>query len=121
MTKNNNLFNLDLNPILGVIILVLLLIQVVDLDSCSRGESKKGKTPTQYPIDSLLEVNKKLDSTITLLQDSHDSLTEMSKKTNRIKIQIKENYNEKINLVDSYTDSEIDSFFSDRYSQNDKN
>lgn len=73
-------------------------------------------------IDSLNNVIKeiyqhqsKLDSTILDLNKEIDQVDNDIDKIKNKKTIVKKEYHEKINRVDTYTEPELDSFFSDRY------
>lgn len=73
-------------------------------------------------IDSLNNVIKeiyqhqsKLDSTILDLNKEIDQVDNDIDKIKNKKTTVKKEYHEKINRVDTYTEPELDSFFSDRY------
>lgn len=60
----------------------------------------------------------KLDSTISMFNTQIENVDSNINKISGQKTIIKEIYHEKINRVNSYTDSEIDSFFTKRYPSN---
>ena len=118
MKENSKLFNFEINPILGLVILGLLLFQIFGGKSCEKSTVNYQPKVDTSKVDSLLEIQKTLDSTLSNLKYSYDSLSKQTKIVVKNKTQIKKIYNEKITLVDSYNSVDIDSFFSNRYSQN---
>jgi uncharacterized protein HemX len=73
-------------------------------------------------VDSLLQKNKELETRTVELENK---VKEQNSKVDKNNVQIQKNnteldklkkqYNEKINAVDNYTPSDIDSFFTNRY------
>ena len=66
-------------------------------------------------IQGLHKENLKLDSTVLNLNNEIKLVDKQIEKLKNKKVTIKKEYHEKITRVDNYTDSELDSFFSDRY------
>jgi vacuolar-type H+-ATPase subunit I/STV1 len=70
-----------------------------------------------HNIDSLTKQNKKLDSAIANYTNQIDTLDSNINKIKNQKTIIKEIYHETITNVDNYNGSQLDSFFSKRYYQ----
>jgi vacuolar-type H+-ATPase subunit I/STV1 len=66
-------------------------------------------------IQGLYDENAKLDSTIVGLNKQIDLVDKQIEDIKHKKTIVKQKYHEEINRVDSYTEPELDSFFSDRY------
>jgi predicted nucleic acid-binding Zn-ribbon protein len=66
-------------------------------------------------IQGLHDENAKLDSTIVGLNKEIDLVDKQIEDIKHKKTKVKQKYHEEINRVDSYTEPELDSFFSDRY------
>lgn len=66
-------------------------------------------------IQGLHDENAKLDSTIVGLNKQIDLVDKQIEDIKHKKTIVKKEYHEKINRVDTYTEPELDSFFSDRY------
>lgn len=66
-------------------------------------------------IQGLYKENLKLDSTVLNLNNEIKLVDKQIEEIKNKKVTIKKEYHEKINRVDNYTESELDSFFSDRY------
>lgn len=66
-------------------------------------------------IQGLHDENAKLDSTIMGLNKEIDLVDKQIEDIKHKKTKVKQKYHEEINRVDSYTEPELDSFFSDRY------
>lgn len=77
----------------------------------------KVQANNQYKIDSLNklvpELNKKIDKNNNSIRYNNSKIDENNQKLNKIKSE----YHEKINSVDKYQPSDVDSFFAHRYKQ----
>jgi len=66
-------------------------------------------------IKDMYKEQQKLDSSIIVYNKKIDEIDNSIHKIKGQKTIIKEIYHEEINRVDSYTDNDIDSFFTNRY------
>ena len=72
----------------------------------------------QTKIDSAYMVNKELDNKISRVENNIESINQqITVVDNNINI-IKSRTNDKVNDVDTYTQSQLEKFFTDRYSEN---
>lgn len=68
-------------------------------------------------MQNIYQEQKKLDSTIAEYNGKIDEVDTHIDKIKGQKTIIKEIYHEEINRVDTYTDNDVDSFFSNRYNK----
>jgi predicted PurR-regulated permease PerM len=100
-------------------LIVLYWIIFVSIPSSKMAEQTYNKIDSlNHNIDSLQAANKVLDSTLI---GYTNQITEIDKSIDRIKNEkttIKEIYHETINNVEHYNNTQLDSFFTNRYYSN---
>jgi peptidoglycan hydrolase CwlO-like protein len=114
----------DKNDIV-ILILLLIIIYLISLNIFKKIE------PPSYideynliidnlekSIDSLHNNNKLLNNKIILFENNVDSLKQILNKKNKEIIILKKEMNEKLNSIDSFTNFELQQFFTDRYRYN---
>jgi chromosome segregation ATPase len=72
----------------------------------------------QTKIDSAYMVNKELDNKISRVENNIESINQQITVVDNNKNIIKSRTNAKVNDVDTYTQSQLEKFFTDRYSEN---
>jgi vacuolar-type H+-ATPase subunit I/STV1 len=118
LNKVGSFFSRNYKTLLFVILGLFLFYWVIFIITPSVTMSNKEKAQ----IDSLNVViqclhgeNLKLDSTIMSLNKEIEQVDKQIEDIKNKKTKVKKEYHEKINRVDSYTEPELDGFFSDRY------
>jgi vacuolar-type H+-ATPase subunit I/STV1 len=102
--------------IVGFGLIVLYWVIFVITPSVTMSDQDKQKIDSlNVVIQGLHDENAKLDSTIVGLNKQIDLVDKQIEDIKHKKTIVKKEYHEKINRVDSYTEPELDSFFSDRY------
>lgn len=122
MNKNLNVlgsfFSKNYKTLLFLLFGLFLTYWVIFVITPSVTMSNKEKTQIDslnVVIQGLHKENLKLDSTVLNLNNEIKLVDKQIEKLKNKKVTIKKEYHEKITRVDNYTDSELDSFFSDRY------
>lgn len=108
--------------ILGILLAIGIWYYIATRPPKINQETTEKNEVLQKSIDSLLLKNKDLEARTIELEKKVDEQNAKVEKNNA-QIQknlteldkIKKQYNEKINAVDNYTPSDIDSFFTNRY------
>lgn len=100
--------------ILGIITLYWVIFVVTPTVTMSQKEKQQIDSLNNV-IKDLYQHQSKLDSTILDLNKEIDQVDNDIDKIKNKKTIVKQEYHEKINRVDTYTEPELDSFFSDRY------
>ena len=100
--------------ILGIITLYWVIFVVTPTVTMSQKEKQQIDSLNNV-IKDLYQHQSKLDSTILDLNKEIDQVDNDIDKIKNKKTIVKKEYHEKINRVDTYTEPELDSFFSDRY------
>ena len=102
-----------------VIIALLCLYNIFNTNSIKTDVNgyKNKIEALQTKVDSAQAVNEKIDVKIDSVKDNVVNITkEIHHIDNNISI-IKQQTNEKVNIVDTYTASELEQFFTDRYNE----
>lgn len=102
-----------------VIIALLCLYNIFNTNSIKTDVNgyKDKIEALQTKVDSAQAVNEKIDIKIDSVKDNVVNITkEIHHIDNNISI-IKQQTNEKVNIVDTYTASELEQFFTDRYNE----
>ncbi len=107
------------------LVLILVLLVALTISILTRSDSSKvNEYIINNQIDTLeakLERNEKLKEeyakSISLLSDSVVVLNKKIKRNNRKLSTLQEEYNEKINAVDAFTDDDITRYFAERYGE----
>jgi hypothetical protein len=110
--KNN--YKTILKVIVGLFILYWALYIVTPSIKMSNKEKQKIDS-LNIVIKEIYKEQQKLDSSIA---DYNKKIDEVDNHIGKLKTQktiVKQKYHEEINRVDSYTEPELDGFFSDRY------
>ena len=122
MNKNLNVlgsfFSKNYKILLFLLFGLFLTYWVIFVITPSVTMSNKEKTQIDslnVVIQGLHKENLKLDSTVLNLNNEIKLVDKQIEKLKNKKVTIKKEYHEKITRVDNYTESELDSFFSDRY------
>ena len=122
MNKNLNVlgsfFSKNYKTLLFLLFGLFLTYWVIFVITPSVTMSNKEKTQIDslnVVIQGLHKENLKLDSTVLNLNNEIKLVDKQIEKLKNKKVKIKKEYHEKITRVDNYTESELDSFFSDRY------
>jgi vacuolar-type H+-ATPase subunit I/STV1 len=122
MNKNLNVlgsfFSKNYKTLLFLLFGLFLTYWVIFVITPSVTMSNKEKTQIDslnVVIQGLHKENLKLDSTVLNLNNEIKLVDKQIEKLKNKKVTIKKEYHEKITRVDNYTESELDSFFSDRY------
>ena len=122
MDKNLNtvssFFGKNYKKLLFVILGLFLIYWVVFVITPSVTMSNKERAQIDslnVVIQGLHKENLMLDSTIMGLNKEIEQVDKQIEDIKNKKVTVKKEYHEKINRVDSYTEPELDSFFSDRY------
>ena len=102
-----------------LLLLIVLLISFNIFNTNSIKTDVKGYKEKiealQTKVDSAQAVNEKIDIKIDSVKDNVVNITkEIHHIDNNISV-IKQQTNEKVNIVDTYTASELEKFFTDRY------
>jgi septal ring factor EnvC (AmiA/AmiB activator) len=102
-----------------LLLLIVLLISFNIFNTNSIKTDVKGYKEKiealQTKVDSAQAVNEKIDIKIDSVKDNVVNITkEIHHIDNNISV-IKQQTNEKVNIVDTYTASELEQFFTDRY------
>jgi vacuolar-type H+-ATPase subunit I/STV1 len=100
--------------IFGLFILYWVIFVLTPTMKMSEQERQKIDSLT-IVIKDIYKEQQKLDSSIAGYNKKIDEVDNHIGKIKNQKVIIKEQYHEEINRVNSYTDNDIDSFFSDRY------
>jgi peptidoglycan hydrolase CwlO-like protein len=102
-----------------IIIALLCLYNIFNTNSIKtdvKGYKEKIEA-LQTKVDSTQAVNEKIDVKIDSVKDNVVNITkEIHHIDNNISI-IKQQTNEKVNIVDTYTASELEQFFTNRYNE----
>ena len=102
-----------------IIIALLCLYNIFNTNSIKtdvKGYKEKIEA-LQTKVDSAQAVNEKIDVKIDSVKDNVVNITkEIHHIDNNISI-IKQQTNEKVNIVDTYTASELEQFFTNRYNE----
>jgi vacuolar-type H+-ATPase subunit I/STV1 len=102
--------------IVGIGLVALYWLIFVITPSVTMSDKDKQKIDSlNVVIQGLHDENAKLDSTIVGLNKEIDLVDKQIEDIKHKKTKVKQKYHEEINRVDSYTEPELDSFFSDRY------
>ena len=122
MNKNLNVlgsfFSKNYKTLLFLLFGLFMTYWVIFVITPSVTMSNKEKTQIDslnVVIQGLHKENLKLDSTVLNLNNEIKLVDKQIEKLKNKKVTIKKEYHEKITRVDNYTESELDSFFSDRY------
>jgi peptidoglycan hydrolase CwlO-like protein len=102
-----------------VIIALLCLYNIFNTNSIKTDVNgyKDKIEALQTKVDSAQAINEKIDIKIDSVKDNVVNITkEIHHIDNNISI-IKQQTNEKVNIVDTYTASELEQFFTDRYNE----
>ena len=100
----------------GIGLVALYWLIFVITPSVTMSDQDKQKIDSlNVVIQGLHDENAKLDSTIVGLNKEIDLVDKQIEDIKHKKTKVKQKYHEEINRVDSYTEPELDSFFSDRY------
>lgn len=102
--------------IVAVGIFLLYWVIYVITPSVTMSDKEKSRIDSlNVVINNLHLENAKLDSTIMGLNKEIDAVDKQIEDIKHKKTIVKKEYHEKIKRVDTYTEPELDSFFSDRY------
>ena len=102
--------------IVGIGLVALYWLIFVITPSVTMSDKDKQKIDSlNVVIQGLHDENAKLDSTIVGINKEIDLVDKQIEDIKHKKTKVKQKYHEEINRVDSYTEPELDSFFSDRY------
>jgi vacuolar-type H+-ATPase subunit I/STV1 len=122
MDKNLNavgsFISKNYKKLLFVILGLFLFYWVVFIITPSVTMSNKEKAQIDslnVVIQGLHKENLKLDSTIVCLNKEIEQVDKQIEDIKNKKTKVKQKYREEINRVDTYTEPELDGFFSDRY------
>jgi predicted nucleic acid-binding Zn-ribbon protein len=117
--KINKYINMKFNTqnILLLIVIILIAWNILNTNSIKtdvKGYKEKIEA-LQTKVDSAQAVNEKIDIKIDSVKNNVVNITkEIHHIDNNISV-IKQQTNEKVNIVDTYTASELEQFFTDRY------
>ena len=103
-----------LKAIIGLFILYWVIYVLTPTMQMSAQEKAKIDSLNTV-MQNIYKEQQKLDSTITEYNGKIDAVDNHIDKIKGQKTIIKEIYHEEINRVDTYTDNDVDSFFSNRY------
>ena len=108
-----------------ILILLLIIIYLISLNIFKKIEPPSYVNEynliidnLEKSIDSLHNNNKLLNDKIILFENNVDSLKQILNKKNKEIIILKKEMNEKLNSIDSFTNFELQQFFTDRYRYN---
>lgn len=118
MNKVTSFIGKNYKTLLFVALGLFLLYWVIYVITPSVTMSDKEKSQIDslnVVINNLHLENAKLDSTIVGLNKEIEAVDKQIEDIKHKKTTVKKEYHEKINRVNTYTEPELDSFFSDRY------
>lgn len=107
-------YKIILGLLFGLFVLYWMIFVLTPSVSIS-GKEKSQIDSLNVVIQGLHKENAKLDSTIAGLNKEIDAVDKQIEEIKHKKTTVKKEYHEKINRVNTYTEPELDSFFSDRY------
>jgi hypothetical protein len=109
-----NHYQTIIKALFGLFILYWLIFFLTPKIEMSAVEKEKIDS-VNIIVKEIYKNQKKLDSSIVVYNKKLDEVDNHINKIKGQKTIIKKNYYEKINRVDSYTNNNIDSFFTNRY------